>query len=75
LHLKCDILVSKIWFQMGHNLCRYKWDALTGKQKSESQQNTKWASWTRVLGFPVMGVWAPGSDGGVVTPLPGVSEW
>lgn len=39
------------------------WDALTGKQKNESQQNTKWATWTRVLGFPVMGVWAPGSDG------------
>ena len=39
------------------------WDALTGKQKAESQQNTRWATWTRVLGFPVMGVWAPGSDG------------
>lgn len=39
------------------------WDALTGKQQSASQQNTRWATWTRVLGFPVMGVWAPGSDG------------
>lgn len=39
------------------------WDALTGKQQSHNQQNTAWASWTRVLGFPVMGVWVPGSDG------------
>ena len=39
------------------------WDARTGRQNLESQMDAEWATWTRVLGFPVMGVWAPGSDG------------
>lgn len=35
----------------------------TGKQVVETQRDTKWDTWTCVLGFPVMGIWPDGSDG------------
>jgi len=35
----------------------------TGKKVLETQRDTKWDSWTCVLGFPVMGIWPDGSDG------------
>ncbi|CAG9464667.1 unnamed protein product [Pedinophyceae sp. YPF-701] len=37
-------------------------DAATGRQVKGSQRDTRWASWTSVLGFPVMGVWRTGED-------------
>ena len=40
------------------------WDAETGRQTTEARRrDARWAEWTRALGFPVMGVWAPESDG------------
>ena len=30
---------------------------------TEAPRDARWAEWTRALGFPVMGVWAPESDG------------
>jgi hypothetical protein len=27
------------------------------------QRDQRWATWTSMLGFPVMGIWPPGSDG------------
>ena len=34
-----------------------------GKQIYRNQRNQEWETWTCALGFPVMGVWADGSDG------------
>ena len=39
------------------------WDAKTGRLTTEAPRDARWAEWTRALGFPVMGVWAPESDG------------
>ena len=39
------------------------WDPTTGRQVLKNQRDTAWDSWTCALGFPVMGVWADGSDG------------
>eukprot|EP00959_Pyramimonas_sp_CCMP1952_P126517 2646226-Pyramimonas_sp.AAC.1 len=39
------------------------WAAPSGKQVLDPSRDTKWASWTCVLGFPVMGVWPEGADG------------
>jgi WD40 repeat protein/Ca2+-binding EF-hand superfamily protein len=39
------------------------WDASTGKQLTSATNDVRWHTWTRVLGFPVMGLWPPGSDG------------
>ena len=39
------------------------WDAKTGRLTTEAPRDARWAEWTRTLGFPVMGVWAPESDG------------
>lgn len=36
---------------------------LTGKKVPDNQRDTKWDTWTAVLGFPVMGIWPDGSDG------------
>ncbi len=38
-------------------------DARTGRQLPGSHRDTRWHSWTSKLGFPVMGIWAGGSDG------------
>lgn len=38
-------------------------DPLTGKQIKENQRDTEWATWSCELGFPVMGIWPPYSDG------------
>eukprot|EP00892_Ulva_mutabilis_P007281 jgi/Ulvmu1/4925/UM203_0004.1 len=38
------------------------WDGRTGRQVRENQRDTRWATWTSVLGFPVMGVWYSGAD-------------
>ena len=39
------------------------WDPVTGKQIYRNQRDQEWETWTCALGFPVMGVWADGSDG------------
>jgi WD40 repeat protein len=43
------------------------WDIANGSQKLSSidtlEADTKWNSFTCVLGFPVMGIWHPDSDG------------
>ena len=38
-------------------------DARTGRQRTENQRDTRWATYTGVLGFPVMGIWPDDSDG------------
>jgi len=38
-------------------------DPLTGRQVKENQRDTQWATWTSTLGFDVMGIWPPYSDG------------
>ena len=35
----------------------------TGGQVKGSQRDTRWATWTIPLGFPVMGMWPDYSDG------------
>lgn len=39
------------------------WDFRKGKQTTANQRNARWHTFTCVLGFSVMGVWAEGSDG------------
>jgi len=39
------------------------WNARTGKQVTLNQRDTEWATYTCNLGFPVMGIWPPESDG------------
>ncbi len=39
------------------------WNVKTGKQMPTSQRDTQWASYTSILGFPVMGIWPPNVDG------------
>lgn len=38
------------------------WDGRTGRQVRFNQRDTCWATWTSLLGFPVMGVWYSGAD-------------
>ncbi|KAG2487374.1 hypothetical protein HYH03_013944 [Edaphochlamys debaryana] len=38
-------------------------DPRTGKQLKANQRDTLWAGWSCLLGFPVMGIWFPDSDG------------
>ena len=38
-------------------------DGRTGRPVTANQRDTKWATWTSVLGFDVMGIWRDGSDG------------
>ena len=38
-------------------------DPKTGKQVYHNQKDTRWATWTSILGFPVMGMWPEGADG------------
>ncbi|KAK9824333.1 hypothetical protein WJX72_009517 [[Myrmecia] bisecta] len=38
-------------------------DASSGKQVKANQRDTPWATWTCILGFPVMGIWHNTSDG------------
>ena len=35
----------------------------THSQVKANQRDTEWDTYTCVLGFPVMGIWPPGSDG------------
>lgn len=39
------------------------WDGCSGRQVRENQRDTRWATWTSLLGFPAMGVWYGGADG------------
>ena len=39
------------------------WDVRRGAKSKAGQRDQAWESWTNVLGFPVMGIWPPGSDG------------
>lgn len=39
------------------------WNARSGKQVRQNTRDVRWATWTCVLGFPVMGIWEKGSDG------------
>ncbi|GFR46990.1 hypothetical protein Agub_g8644, partial [Astrephomene gubernaculifera] len=38
-------------------------DPRTGKQLKTNQRDTRWNGWSCLLGFPVMGIWFPDSDG------------
>ncbi|CAG9466595.1 unnamed protein product [Pedinophyceae sp. YPF-701] len=38
-------------------------DVRTGRQVATNQRDTAWRTYTGVLGFPVMGIWPPDSDG------------
>ena len=38
-------------------------DGRTGRPVTANQRDTKWATWTSVLGFDVMGIWRDGFDG------------
>lgn len=38
-------------------------DTRNGKQVQKSQRDTEFSTWTSILGFPVMGIWPPASDG------------
>lgn len=38
-------------------------DPRTGRQVKQSQRDTRWATWTGILGFDVMGIWHKDSDG------------
>ena len=38
-------------------------DPLSGRQLKANQRDTPWAGWSCLLGFPVMGIWFPDSDG------------
>ena len=43
------------------------WDVKSGRQIRSTmdslEADTSWSTWTCVLGFPVMGIWPPSSDG------------
>jgi microtubule-associated protein-like 6 len=39
------------------------WNARSGKQINMPQRDTTFATWTCQLGFPVMGIWPPCTDG------------
>ena len=45
------------------------WDTETGRQVTDSTMNESWRTNTCVLGFHVMGIWPPGSDGTDVNAL------
>lgn len=38
-------------------------DVKKGCKSRRCQRDQRWATWTNVLGFPVMGIWPPASDG------------
>jgi WD40 repeat protein len=38
------------------------WNGSNGRQTTECQKDSQWASWTCALGFPVMGIWFSGAD-------------
>ena len=39
------------------------WDPRDGSRTDRATRDLRWATWTRPLGFPAMGIWAPESDG------------
>ena len=45
------------------------WDPISGKQIKQNQRDARWETWTSTLGFPVMGIWGEGSDGGDIHAL------
>jgi WD40 repeat protein len=38
-------------------------DTRRGTTSKDCQRDQRWATWTNVLGFPVMGIWPEGADG------------
>ena len=49
-------------------------DGETGAPVTASQRNRRWASWSCLLGFPVMGIWPDGADGTDVNSLSATSD-
>ncbi len=50
-------------------------DPRTGRQLKDNQRDTRWAGWSCELGFPVMGIWFPGSDGSDINSVHASPSW
>ncbi|KAK3262979.1 hypothetical protein CYMTET_28194, partial [Cymbomonas tetramitiformis] len=76
-HLDWSVDSSTIMSNCGAYEVLY-WNARDGSQVKQNQRDTDWATWTCILGFPVMGIWPEGSDGTDVNSIdrsPSSSRW